>query len=176
MKITNIQVKEISKTEIKDLRKLCKSTFYETFAWANNKESLELYFKNSFSKKKLEEELSNPESEFYFAKLNNKAIGYLKVNIGKAQTELQDANALEIERIYLLKDYHGVGIGQLLFDKALEIAKNNNLSYIWLGVWDRNEQAVNFYRKNGFKEFGTHIFMMGDKEQTDLMMKVELKK
>ena len=173
MKNTSIQVTAISIRDIPELQELCKTTFCETFAWANSEETLELYFKNSFSKKKLEEELSNPESEFYFAKLNGKAIGYLKVNTGKAQTELKDENALEIERIYVLKIFHGKGIGQIPFDKALQIAKNKSLSYLWLGVWDKNERAVNFYKKNGFKEFGTHIFMMGDKEQTDLMMKLE---
>ncbi len=104
MKNNNIQIKAISNRDILELQELCKTTFYETFAWANSKESIEQYLKNSFSKKKLEEEISNPESEFFFAKLNDKAIGYLKVNTGKAQTELQDPEALEIERIYVLKN------------------------------------------------------------------------
>ena len=174
MNITNIQITRISNRDIKELQELSKATFYETFAWANTIESLEMYLKNSFSEKKLFNEINNPDSQFYFAKHNGNAIGYLKVNTGKAQTELQDSEAMEIERIYVLKEFHGKGIGQILFDKALQIANNKKLSHLWLGVWNKNERAVNFYKKNGFAEFGTHIFMMGNKKQTDLMMKLDI--
>jgi ribosomal protein S18 acetylase RimI-like enzyme len=174
MKINNIQLTTIKATDIKELQELCIVTFNETFADTNSKKSLKKYMNESFSEKKLMDEINNPESEFYFAKLDGKAIGYLKVNRGKAQTELQDSAAMEIERIYVLKEYHGKGIGHILIDKAFQIAGSKKASYIWLGVWDKNLRAINFYKKYGFVEFDTHIFRMGDKEQTDLMIKLEL--
>ena len=111
---------------------------------------------------------------FYFAKIDNKIAGYLKVNTSTAQTELHDADALEIERIYVINEFQGKKIGQILFDKAIEIAKGQSLKYIWLGVWEKNEKAIQFYEKNGLVKFDTHIFKLGSDVQTDVMMKLVL--
>ncbi|MEY4459269.1 MAG: hypothetical protein RIT38_474, partial [Bacteroidota bacterium] len=93
---------------------------------------------------------------------------------GASQTELKDNTALEIERIYVAKAFHGKKIGQLLYDKAIEVAKVKMVEYIWLGVWEENHRAINFYTKNGFVAFDKHIFVLGEDAQTDIMMKLEL--
>src|SRR5690606_33664131 len=120
-------------------------------------------------------ELNDEKAEFYFAKTGNRIIGYLKLNFGAAQTELKNDNALEIERIYVLQEFHGKKAGQILFNKAIEIAKNKKVDFAWLGVWEENLRAINFYKKNGFTEFDKHIFKLGNDEQTDIMMKLKLK-
>jgi len=170
----NIIIKKISISEIDDLQKIGRQTFEETFSEYNSKENLETYLDEGFSYEKLTAELTNGDSEFYFAILENEVIGYLKVNFGNSQTELKDNKALEIERIYVSKEFHGKKVGQLLYDKATEIAKEKNSEYLWLGVWENNLRALSFYRKNGFVEFDKHIFKLGNDEQTDLMMKLKL--
>lgn len=55
-------------------------------------------------------------------------------------------------------------------NKAVGIALEKNLRKIWLGVWEKNENAINFYNKMGFVETGTHSFYMGNEEQIDLIM------
>lgn len=62
----------------------------------------------------------------------------------------------------------------MLFDKALEEARKTTCSYVWLGVWENNHRAIKFYSKNGFEKFDTHIFKLGDEEQLDWMMKLDL--
>jgi diamine N-acetyltransferase len=47
-------------------------------------------------------------------------------------TELKDNKALEMERIYMLSEFHGKSIGQLLYDKSIQIAKQKNADYVWL--------------------------------------------
>lgn len=167
-------IKKIELSEIQKLQKIGRETFYETFAGDNSEENMAAYLDEKFSIDKLTAELTNPDSEFYFAHLDDQILGYLKVNFGKAQTELKDKKALEIERIYVLKEFHGLKVGQILYDKALQIAKNLNLNYIWLGVWEENHRALHFYKKNGFIEFDKHVFKLGDDEQTDLLMKLTL--
>jgi diamine N-acetyltransferase len=120
-------------------------------------------------------ELTNKNSEFYFAEFEGQVIGYLKLNFGPSQTELKDEGALEIERIYVLKEFQGKKIGQLLYEKSIEIAKQQGVDYVWLGVWEENPRAINFYKKNGFMEFDKHTFKLGNDEQTDIMMKLHLK-
>lgn len=153
---------------------MVKKTFFETFAEKNTKENMQKYLEEGFTFEKLTSELLSPNSKFYFASFENKVIGYLKLNFGQSQTELKDDKALEIERIYVLNEYHGKKVGQILYDKAIEIAKHKKADYIWLGVWEENPRAINFYKKNGFEEFDKHIFKLGEDEQTDIMMKLKL--
>ena len=172
--MNSIKITKIGLEQLIPLQEIGRKTFFDTFFESDSEESMSAYLATSFSSEKLTAELENPESEFYFATLNESVIGYLKVNFGSAQTELQDRNSLEIERIYVLKDYHGKKVGQLLFEKAITIAKNNSCSYVWLGVWEENHRALQFYSKNGFVAFDKHIFVFGDEAQTDIMMKLVL--
>lgn len=169
-----IRIRKITFENLFELQEIGKKTFVETFSSSNTAENMKLYLKEGFATEKLTAELQNPESEFYFATCNDKVIGYLKVNFGQAQTELQDNKSLEIERIYVLNEYHGQKIGQLLFEKAIAIAKNNRCEYVWLGVWEENHRALQFYTKNGFVAFDQHVFVFGNEEQTDIMMKLQL--
>jgi hypothetical protein len=176
--MSNITLKKVSITGVAQLQKIGITTFSETFWEFNTPENLNKYLAESFSIEKLESEINNTHSEFYLAlddtKDDTNAIGYLKVNFGESQTELKDSKSFEIERIYVLREYQGKNVGQLLYQKALAIAQQNNVDYIWLGVWENNKRAINFYKKNGFITFDTHIFKLGDEQQTDFMMKLEL--
>ncbi|KUJ63027.1 GNAT family acetyltransferase [Flavobacteriaceae bacterium CRH] len=169
-----IEIRKIALNEINQLQKIGRQTFQDTFSESNSDENMKKYLDEKFSVEKLTAELTNENSEFYFAILQNEAIGYLKVNFGDSQTELKDSKALEIERIYVLKEFHGKKVGQLLYEKAIQIAKNKKAEYVWLGVWEQNYRAARFYEKNGFVEFDKHIFKLGNDEQTDLMMKLKL--
>jgi len=169
-----IEIRKVTINDLDQLQKIGRQTFYETFASGNTEDNMNKYLDESFSDTKLTTELSDNNAEFYFATLDNNVIGYLKINFGKSQTELQDEKAVEIERIYVLKEYHGKNVGQLLYNKAINIAKQKNADYVWLGVWEENPRAINFYKKNGFVEFDKHIFKLGNDEQTDIMMKLKL--
>ncbi|WP_250633045.1 GNAT family N-acetyltransferase [Rhodoflexus caldus] len=172
--MSNIEIRKVTTNDLEELQKIGRLSFYETFASGNTEENMNKYLDEAFSFTKLITELSDNNSEFYFATIDNKVIGYLKLNFGQSQTELQDNKAVEIERIYVLKEYHGKGVGQLLYDQAIKIARQKNADYVWLGVWEKNPRAINFYKKNGFVEFDKHIFKLGNDEQTDIMMKLKL--
>lgn len=171
----DINIQKVTLNDIEQLQKIGKLTFSETFSGENSEEDMKKYLDENFSIEKLNDELNNKDSEFYFAVLDHAVIGYLKLNFGASQTELKDNKALEIERIYVPKEYHGQKVGQVLYEKAVEIAKQKDADYVWLGVWEENFRALSFYRKNGFVEFDKHIFRLGNDEQTDIMMKLELK-
>lgn len=171
----NSTIQKVTLDDIDQLQKIGKQTFSETFSGDNSKEDMTKYLEEHFSIEKLTAELNNKDSEFYFAILDGTVIGYLKLNFGKSQTELKDSKALEIERIYVPKEFHGQSVGQLLYEKAIEVAKQKEVDYIWLGVWEENKRALSFYSKNGFTAFDKHIFVLGNDEQTDIMMKLNLR-
>lgn len=171
----NITIRKVSLNDISELQTIAKQTFFDTFSPHNTEENMSKYMNEGFTTEKLLTEIQNENSEFFFALLEDEVIGYLKVNTGDAQTELQNNPSLEIERIYVSKDFHGKKVGQILYDKALKIVKEKNVDYVWLGVWEENPRAIQFYKKNGFVEFDKHIFKFGNEEQTDIMMKFDLK-
>jgi ribosomal protein S18 acetylase RimI-like enzyme len=172
--MTEIQIQKASQEDVKTLVAIGKETFFEAFAESNTEADMKQYLEENFNEDKMRAELDDPGSGFYIAWEGENPIGYLKVNHGHAQTELQGENSLEIERIYVKSAYHGKKAGQLLYEKALEIARVQKKSFIWLGVWEENLKAIRFYVKNGFFAFDKHIFKMGKDEQTDIMMRKDL--
>ncbi len=170
----NIGITRVTVDDIEQLLQIGRETFYETFSVGNTEENMKRYLEEGFSRKKLTAELNDTGAEFYFAILNNNLIGYLKLNFGQSQTELQGDKALEIERIYVSKEFHGKNVGQLLYEKAIMVAREKNADFVWLGVWEENPRAIQFYKKNGFIEFDKHVFKLGHDEQTDIMMKLLL--
>jgi ribosomal protein S18 acetylase RimI-like enzyme len=163
----------ITKCTLDDLLKLQEisyETFTDTFAHQNSPKNMKGYLERAYNLRQLETELSNISSDFFFVYFNHEIAGYLKVNNNDAQSEQMGNESLEIERIYIRKKFQKEGLGKYLITKALEIAQERNKKKIWLGVWEKNENAIAFYQKMGFVRKGAHSFYMGDEEQIDLIM------
>ena len=155
---------------LQQLQKLSITTFTETFAKVNTAENLQKYLDKSFNKDQLREELNDKNSHFIIAFQNEMPIGYAKINLGIAQTEQHNLAAMELHRIYVLQEFHGKKVAQKLFEKVLQIAREKKVPQLWLGVWEENKRAIQFYKNHGFTVFDQHDFWMGDDKQTDLLM------
>ncbi|MDI2586212.1 GNAT family N-acetyltransferase [Psychrobacillus sp. NEAU-3TGS] len=163
----------IKKSTLEDsiyLQSISVETFTETFKDQNSPEDLNAYLEKAYNVTRLEKELVNPASQFYFIYYNQEVAGYLKTNIDDAQSEAMGDDSLEVERIYVKRKFQKHGLGKHLMNKAVEIAKVQKKERIWLGVWEENENAIAFYQKKGFVQTGAHSFYMGDDEQVDLIM------
>lgn len=171
-----IIIRKATISDLESIQEISKQTFVETFADVNTPKNMENYVREKFNSEQVASEINNPESAFYLASLENETIGYLKLNFGKTQTEIFNNQAIEIHRIYVLKAFLGKKIGQLLLDEAVKTAHQNGVDYLWLGVWEENHRALQFYSKNGFVEFDKHIFTLGNDIQTDLLMRLEINK
>jgi len=167
-------IKKIGKEDVDTLRTISINTFRETFEASNTAENMEHYIATCLNKEQLLREMANEHSAFYFAYANDHDLtGYLKINYGPAQTDLNDDASLEVERIYILKSFQGKNAGRFLFRKALEIAREMPAKYVWLGVWEHNHKAIQFYEKHHFYPFSQHVFKLGDDEQTDILMRLD---
>lgn len=171
MQLNIIQIKP---KDVVHLQQISRQTFIETFSEQNTAEDMQVYLNNNLSEQKLLLELNHPESEFYAAIINNNPVAYLKINYGLAQSEQKLVSALEIERIYVLKEFKGKKIGKQLMHKAFEIARSKKLNTVWLGVWEKNHNAISFYTYHNFKVFDTHVFQLGNDKQIDLLMKTNI--
>ena len=170
--VTIIRAQE---TDIPALSNLCADTFRETFSHDNTEEDLKAFFEETYNHDVLKYELTHDESETYLAYVDDVLAGYLKVNWGDAQTERKLENAFEVQRIYVLKEYHGQGVGKALFEKALRIAESGDFHWAWLGVWEKNYKAQHFYKRYGFEKFGEHQFIVTpEKTDVDWLLKKSL--
>lgn len=167
-------IKVCTEDMIPDLQYLCKTTFVETFSDSNSEENMKKFLDESYSAEKLTAEIANPESITYIVYNGNVPLGFLKMNMGNAQTERCLDNSLEIQRIYILKSAKGQGIGSTFMRLAENFAESKNLKTIWLGVWEHNEPAKKFYKSKGYEKFSQHTFPLGDDLQTDFLLKKEL--
>lgn len=167
-----INLSSVSINEVHKLIQISISTFEETFATQNTAKDMADCIATKFGHISISNEINNPNSEFYLLTYNSIIAGYLKLNYGIAQTELQTQNCIEIERIYILEAYKNQKLGTNLLQKAIEIAKQKKVNFIWLGVWEHNTKAITFYTHKGFKAFATHPYKLGNDVQMDIMMKL----
>ncbi len=172
--MNELVVHRVEKTDLLALQEISRQTFFDTFGEVNTIEDMNHYLKVNLSMEQLTLELSNPSTFFYFAKSGNEILAYLKLNEAEAQTEKRDIPSIEIERIYVRKEYQNRGVGQFLLDFSFQLTKDKKMKLIWLGVWEHNVSAIRFYDRNQFQFFGKHSFMLGSDEQTDLLMELHL--
>ncbi|ALC89168.1 GNAT family acetyltransferase [Bacillus sp. FJAT-18017] len=165
-----IHIRQCTLEDARILQEISYETFNDTFAHQNSPENMNAYLERAFNITQLEKELATDSSDFFFVYFNKEIAGYLKVNTNDAQSEQMGNDSLEIERIYVRNNFQKHGLGKHLLNKAVDIAVERNKKKIWLGVWEKNENAIAFYNKMGFVQTGAHSFYMGDEEQIDFIM------
>ena len=168
--MTDITIELVKATEIKQLGRLSRDTFLATFGTDTTNNDMNDYVTHQLSDQQLAMELANPNSEFYFAKIDDQPVGFIKLNVATAQTESTYPQGLELQRIYVAADYQQLGIGRQLLSVAIKRAEQLKKPIIWLGVWENNVAAQHFYHRAGFKRVGEHAFTIGMDQQTDWIM------
>ncbi|MBC7828075.1 MAG: GNAT family N-acetyltransferase [Chitinophagaceae bacterium] len=150
---------------------ISRQTFYEAFAAQNTAENMEQFMNTQFEKGRLMAELGDPENIFLLAYQDDELAGYVKLRDSENPQHLENAAAIEIVRIYTTASMIGKGIGKVLMQACIDIAKKRDKAIVWLGVWERNQRAIGFYTKWGFEKFSEHDFILGNDIQTDWLMK-----
>ena len=174
MSFANLTIQRATDTDLIDLQSISKLTFCQAFEQFNTADDMQLYLENCLSTEQLSKEMEKAASSFFLAKIDDETIGYLKLNQGNSDKNNLQGQGLEIERIYVVEEYHGTGIGQELYVFAEEKAAELRATHLWLGVWEHNPRAIRFYEKLGFEPFGTQQFVLGKDIQTDILMRLSL--
>ena len=161
--------------DVVKLTELSVSTFCDTFGPPVNRgEDVDRYIADEMNIEKLTMELSDRDNQFFLAYCDNKPIGYVKMRSAVMPAELEHYNPIEIERLYVIKEYQSKKVGAALMNYCLTYASRHNYDMVWLGVWEHNYKALKFYKDFGFELFGAHPFVLGDDVQTDVLMKRSL--
>ncbi len=166
--------KECKKGELELLTRISRETFAVAFEDQNNPDDFKTYLDTAFSPETLARELQRPGSRFYFVYRDTVLVAYIKLNTGNAQTDLWEDSGMELERIYVLKEFQGLGIGAEILSRVKKMAIAEDKQYLWLGVWEENKDAIRFYEKQGFVKSGMHPYYIGNDKQMDWVMKADL--
>lgn len=145
-------------------------TFATTFGLQNTPEDMEAYLEKAFAPDVMLAELNNSGNVFFLAFYENEPVGYIKLRQGKLPTCVTGPKPIELERIYVVTEYAGKGIGGLLKGQSLSTAHNLGFETIWLGVWKENDKALQVYFRWGFKIVGEQTFVLGEDVQFDWIL------
>ena len=169
-----ITVRIATKRDAEFIADMSRRTFYETFALENTKEDMDKFMNEQFTREALIKEVGAKDNIFLLAFDEEQPVGYARIRENNNPPSLGTANAIEIARIYAATNTIGKGIGKALMQKCIEIAKTGNREIVWLGVWEKNQRAIEFYKKWGFEKFADHDFILGNDVQKDWLMKKTL--
>lgn len=153
---------------------LSRTTFYDTFIDDNAKEDMDKFMDEVFTKDALMKEVGAANNIFLLAEDEGKAVGYVRIRENNIPPELGTTNALEIARLYAAKESIGKGVGKALMQACVNIAMIQKANTLWLGVWEKNERAIRFYKQWGFEKFADTVFKLGNDVQNDWLMKKTL--
>ncbi|MDC6391030.1 GNAT family N-acetyltransferase [Maribacter sp. PR1] len=162
-------------SDLEHLISVSKMTFVHAFKEQNNPDDFNTYIDQAFSREQLHTELTNPNTEFYFVYLKGQLVAYFKLNQSDAQSDIRRNDSMELERIYVLKAFQGKQLGKKILDWVKSKVSKAHKSFLWLGVWEKNQRAIKFYERYGFYKFGTHPYFIGSDEQTDWLMRLDIK-
>jgi len=153
---------------------MSRRTFYDSFGAQNTPEDIALYMDTQFTREQLMAEVGQPGNIFLLAYMDDQPMGYARLMEHAPPPELGEGAALEVVRIYAEKAAIGKGVGRALMQYALDLAREKDKKWVWLGVWEHNHRAIAFYTKWGFEKFGDHPFVVGSDIQTDWWMRRRL--
>jgi len=149
-------------------------TFYNAFAKDNKPEDMAAYLAKAFSVEQVAKEIADEMTIFLIVELDSQTTGYAKLRVNEAPACVKGDNPIELERFYILQNWHGQGLAQSLMQRCIEEAKQRGHQTIFLGVWEHNQRAIAFYQKCGFTKVGEHPFLLGSDLQTDWLMQFEV--
>jgi diamine N-acetyltransferase len=167
----NVSLRYATRKDAVLIADISRQTFYETFASYNTREDMDKFLKEQFTRGRLIMEVGAVENTFLLAYVDGEVGGYVKLRDGKRPKSLGTVPALEIARLYCVTQMIGKGVGKLLMQQSIDIARKMKKKLVWLGVWEKNQRAIDFYAKWGFTKFDETDFLLGNDLQRDWLMK-----
>jgi GNAT superfamily N-acetyltransferase len=152
------------------LAELAARTFRDTFGADNRPDDLALHLASAYGLSQQSGELADPDIITLVAADGGALVAFAQLRRGTPPASVVGAAPIELWRFYLAAEWQGRGLAQQLMSRVVEAARHAGAATLWLGVWERNPRAIAFYRKEGYAEVGTHVFVVGTDPQTDWIM------
>jgi diamine N-acetyltransferase len=154
------------------LDRIFTTSFCDTFAHLYRPEDLNAFL-SGFCVSDCEAELKDSAYAFRIGEAAGEPVGYVKLGPLKLPVET-NRPAVVLDQLYILKDYHGVGIAHGLMDWTLAEAVKRGAQELYLTVFVDNHRARRFYDRYGFQAVGRYDFMVGNHADEDIIMRKAL--
>ena len=145
-----MELKKAFRKNITELKTICIDAYSMNFHSHWNDGGLEWYLDKEFSEERLISDLSDTNIEYYFIENNGKWVGFIKIR-NNSSSVFNMKNSVELEKIYILPKYQGMGIGKFALNEIIKKIEERGKGNLFLCVIDTNENAIAFYEKLGFK-------------------------
>ncbi len=158
-----VVVRKATDADAQIIALLARVTFRETFG-TNFKDPQDLldYFNSTFSVQKLRSSINRDNNVFWIALYDDLPVGYAKLKKHSPSAFISDSQKVsQLQKIYVLKDFLAMKIGQNLQNELLAECKLIGTEYVWLSVLKANERAIRFYEKHEFTAVGEVTFDIG---------------
>lgn len=150
------------------------ASYEHTFAAFNTRENMDAFYTENYTLEKFNNEYNEPNSVIYLACNGKEIVGFVRLRINHEVDQYLGNNTIELQRLYIHPLHQGIRAGAKLMEASLAYSNKGKFEWIWLGVWEKNFKAQQFYEKFGFTKFGEHVFQMGDDPQIDWLLKLKL--
>jgi ribosomal protein S18 acetylase RimI-like enzyme len=145
-------------------------TFEETFRHQSTESDMAAHLEKAYGVAQQTAELPDPDVTTLLAHRDGTLVAFAQLRRTRPAEVVPDRDAIELQRFYVDRPAHGTGLAQTLMAAAFDAARAAGARHVWLGVFERNPRAIAFYRKCGFRDVGSHIFMLGSDPQRDRVM------
>lgn len=98
--------------------------------------------------KSMYQNFRKPGSIYFIAEIDGKMVG----GCGIAPLDGGSENTCELQRMFLLKEARGLGIGKRLLELCLESAKKHNFQEMYLETLSDMHTAIGLYQRFGFEK------------------------
>lgn len=153
--LNNILIRKWNKKDFNDVQNVLRNSWYHAYDFIPN-EDLDFYLNKTYSIEELEKLFNSNNIICYVAEVDSVVCGWLKLSINTKE------NKFYLSSIYVLPEFQQYKIGSKFFDITIEEAKSNSFNEIYIGVMNKNEIALNWYKKIGFEFFKEEPFQMGN--------------
>lgn len=165
--MSDLTLREARPDEASLIARLARQSFTEAFGEANTPEDLALFLESAYGERQQGAELADPDWTTLVALKGGEAAGFAQLRRNHPEACVTGPDPVELNRLYVLQAFHGQGVGAALMQAVVGRARAEGFRTLWLGVWEHNHKAQAFYRRWGFRDVGSHSFLVGTDLQTD---------
>lgn len=170
--MTAIAYRDATPADSALMAEIGRRTFAETFGHLYSPENLAAFLA-THNESNWRAEILDPVYSVRIVEADGEPIAYAKIGPPSLPFEPRGPS-VELRQIYVLDPWQGRGIAQELMAWAIAEAKARGARDLYLSVFVDNRRARRFYERYGFTFVGTYAFMVGDHEDEDHVLRLEL--
>jgi len=169
-----VQIRRGTAADAAALTSIARRTFVEAYGHLISPDDMLRHLDEFYFERRQRGELTQASLHTLLAFVGQALVGFAQMEREPPPECVKDPSALMLKRLYVLQQWHGKGVAAALFDAVVDTARQQGFGSLWLSVWDQNPRAIAYYRKTGFEEVGSMVFVVGEDEQNDIIMSLDL--